>query len=356
MIVLIFLIGVMLAAGAAWVVVVVRRHTARRAREAIDDTAARDLYGRYLCDVEALTQAYLLRASPDDEWLAGIKKRAAVAGRLRQPGSTACKQNGTASNARTVVADLLADTAKTEITETVPAAALSAEDFAVAESAAVYDWPMGRAQRHQHGRRRWLIAAAAAAVLASGGAGAFLASKAGHVPPSPSPSPVANSSTSSTASQLPGAAAMATLASYLSRSASVMPTVQAAIHGVEDCSESPAAGQEALQQAINTRQDILNGLRTLSVSGLPNGAQLVSTLTSAMRNSIQVDELYRSWMAESASLEMPCRPDLNRVAVANYVTGRHVIAEATAAKNAFVVIWNSMAPRYGQQTYSSTGF
>jgi hypothetical protein len=69
-----FIAGVLLAAGAACIAV--RRH---RTREATGDAAARDLYGRYLCEVEALTHAYLLRASPDEEWLAGIKKRAIAA-------------------------------------------------------------------------------------------------------------------------------------------------------------------------------------------------------------------------------------------------------------------------------------
>jgi hypothetical protein len=31
-------------------------------------------------------------------------------------------------------------------------------------------------------------------------------------------------------------------------------------------------------------------------------------------------------------------------------------ATATTSKDAFLAIWNPTAPRYGQQTYSDTGF
>ena len=40
----------------------------------------------------------------------------------------------------------------------------------------------------------------------------------------------------------------------------------------------------------------------------------------------------------------------------NYVAGRNASAAATTSKDAFLAIWNPMAPRYGQQTYSDTGF
>ena len=39
-----------------------------------------------------------------------------------------------------------------------------------------------------------------------------------------------------------------------------------------------------------------------------------------------------------------------------YAAGQQESIPATAAKNAFVNLWNPMAPSYGQKTYSSTGF
>ena len=147
---------------------------------------------------------------------------------------------------------------------------------------------------------------------------------------------------------------MATLGSYLARSASVRSTIQSAIDGVQGCSESPSSGEATLQQAINTRQDILNALPTLSVSGLPNGTQLVSTLTTTMQDSVAADKDYQSWMRDFANSGSPCGSDPSQDS--NYAAGVNVSNAATTAKNAFVAIWDPMAPRYGQQVYSSTEF
>ena len=57
-----------------------RKHAARHHREVADDAAARDLYDRYLCDVDALTQAYLLQAPSDTEWLTAITAKDSTAG------------------------------------------------------------------------------------------------------------------------------------------------------------------------------------------------------------------------------------------------------------------------------------
>ena len=84
-------------------------------------------------------------------------------------------------------------------------------------------------------------------------------------------------------------------------------TIQSAIDGVRGCSESPSSGEGTLQQAINTRQDILNALPALSVSGLPNGTQLVSGLITAMKASITSDRDYQSWMRDFASSGSPVR-------------------------------------------------
>jgi hypothetical protein len=211
-------------------------------------------------------------------------------------------------------------------------------------------------------RRGWLIAIAAAVVLASTGAGALVAGKIGpghgRSPASPGrPGPASSTSlvTSPAANtQLPGAAAMATLGSYLARSASVRSTIQSAIDGVGNCSESPSRGEAILQQAIDTRQGILNDLPALPVSRLPHGTQLVSTLTTTMQDSVTADKDYQSWMKDFASSGSPCGSDPSRDP--NYADAVNASTAATSAKSAFVAIWNPMAPRYGQQVYASTGF
>jgi hypothetical protein len=234
-----------------------------------------------------------------------------------------------------------------------------------------YPGPRARGpQRHRSSRRGWLMAVAAVVVLAAVGVVAFLAGKAGPHSSSPGTvnaaassqvasasagtSPASSSASGTQATQLPGAAAMTTLGSDLARSAAVRPTVQAAIDDVQNCSESPSSGEAALQQAINTRQDILQGLTTLDVSGLPNGAQLVSTLSTAMQNSLTADNDYHAWMADLVSAGSACGSNASQDS--NYVAGGTASSAATTSKNDFLAIWNPMAPRYGQQTYSATGF
>ena len=132
------------------------------------------------------------------------------------------------------------------------------------------------------------------------------------------------------------------------------PTVQAAINNVQNCSESPATAEDTIQQAISTRQNILQGLQTLSVSGLPNGTQLVSALTTAMQNSLNADTDYHAWMGDLVSSGNNCGSNPNQDS--NYVNGNAASSSATTSKNAFLSLWNPMAPTYGQPTYTATGF
>jgi hypothetical protein len=222
-------------------------------------------------------------------------------------------------------------------------------------------------QRRGTGRRGVLIGVAAVVVLAAVGAVVFLAGK-GKPPTatnagnstgastsvtSPAPSPSVSPS-SSAPTQPPGAPAMATLASYLRQSAAARPTVQTAISNVQNCSESPAQAEGALQQAITTRQNILQGLQTVSVGALPNGAQLVSALRTAMQNSLDADNDYHAWMADLASSGSPCQSNPNQDS--HYVAAGTADSASTTSKEAFVSLWNPMAPTYGQQTYTDTGF
>lgn len=147
---------------------------------------------------------------------------------------------------------------------------------------------------------------------------------------------------------------MTALASYLTQSAAVRPTVQPAIDGVRSCAETPSTGQATMQQAISTRQHIVTELQSLSPADVPNGAQLISTLTSAMQNSVNADRYYQNWMADFAAAGSPCGSDPSQNP--NFAAGQQASTTATADKNAFLRIWNPLAPRYGQRTYSATGF
>lgn len=159
---------------------------------------------------------------------------------------------------------------------------------------------------------------------------------------------------SPSAAQLPGAAAMAVISADLAQSAAVRSAVQLAIDSVQNCSESPSSAEATLRQANTTRQTILQGLQTLNVSGLPNGIQLVSVLTTAMQNSLNADNDYHAWLANLVSSRAACGSNPNQDP--KYVVAGTASAAATTSKLAFLAIWNPMAPRYGQQTYTVTGF
>jgi serine/threonine protein kinase len=210
--------------------------------------------------------------------------------------------------------------------------------------------------------RRWLLTAAAAIALAGAAAGAFLAFRpraaSQHATGSAAGAHAGPLSTNAKRAAPPptgppGELVMATLGSYLARSASVRPTVQAAIDGVQTCAQSPASGEATLHRAISTRQQIIDGLGTLAPAGLPHGAQLISELTTAMQDSITADRDYQGWMADVASTGS-CAANVS--GDPNYAAAQNADVQATAAKNAFVSVWNPMAPGYRQQTYSATGF
>ena len=58
-----------------------------------------------------------------------------------------------------------------------------------------------------------------------------------------------------------------------------------------------------------------------------------------------------AFMANSGN---PCGSDPSQDP--NYAAAVNVSNVATIAKNAFVAVWDPMAPRYGQRVVSSTGF
>ena len=260
----------------------------------------------------------------------------------------------------------------TWIPQTGPAAAVSAGDFRTAAATPpaglppVPGGPAAQARRHRPFRRSWLTVAVAAAavVLAAFVSGIFI--KAGYHgtpaslarPAAPLKSPAPHATSPAVAGEItvpptglaPGAAAMAAIGSYLAQSASVLPAVRRAIDGVENCTVSPSSGQATLQQVISTRQGILTDLQILQVPGLPDGAQLVSTLTTAMQDSVNQDRHYHSWMVNFANAGSPCGSGPGQDP--DYAAAQNLAARTAAAKNAFLAIWNPMAPGYGQQTYS----
>lgn len=236
-------------------------------------------------------------------------------------------------------------------------------------------------------RRTIVIAVVAAVVLLAGGAAAGILATRGHSSKnistssaagtkpsasSPTVSPptsqvtappitAALATTSTTVAPTttvstipPGTASMASLASYIAQSAAVRPTVQNSINGVESCSISPFAGESVLQQAAVTRQNIINGITAVPLNGLPNGPQLITTLSRSLQDSIAADQDYINWMNDFATNGYPCRSDPTQDY--QYNAGQTASQQATADKSAFIALWNPMAATYGQMTYTANAF
>lgn len=171
-------------------------------------------------------------------------------------------------------------------------------------------------------------------------------------PTTVAPSTTSTSVPSSTTSTgLADSGAITAIAGDLSQSAAVRPTVQNAINGVVNCSVDPGTGESTLQQSIDARQSILSSLGGVDVSGIPQGQSMVSDLQQALTVSVQADRDYQKWMEDVASSGQ-CNSD--PTGDSNFQAGQAASAQATAAKTAFLAIWNPLAPTYGEPTYTAT--
>ncbi len=229
-------------------------------------------------------------------------------------------------------------------------------------------------------RRGWVVPVIVAAILLAGGGGAAVvftqsshsarvsasgstgADAATSTTLTPATDPAAGTNTTlppdtttpTTAppsTVAPGAPAAAAIATYLQQSAAVRPTVQNAINGVETCNLSAQDGENVLQQAITTRQQILTDLSNLDVSELPHGVELVSDLTQALNDSTTADGYYQQWMSDVGGSGQ-CNADPTQDS--NYEAGQSASQSASADKASFLAVWNVIAVQYNEPTYTVT--
>jgi hypothetical protein len=146
-------------------------------------------------------------------------------------------------------------------------------------------------------------------------------------------------------------ATVSALADDLRQTVAVRPSVLGAIEGVQSCQIDPTAASQTLRAAIDTRHTILDGLRHLSLDGVPNGTALVAVLTQSLTASIQADTDYQAWMGDvNATGQCVGNPNQD----ANYQHGQAESQSATAAKTTFVGLWDAIAPTYHEPTYTAT--
>jgi hypothetical protein len=77
-------------------------------------------------------------------------------------------------------------------------------------------------------------------------------------------------------------------------------------------------------------------------------ADIARKPTSRCQAAAEVLIRLPAWLADLVSSGAACGSNPNR--------DPKYVAAGTASELAFVAIWNPMAPRYGQQTYTATGF
>ncbi|QMU74568.1 hypothetical protein GXW83_00975 [Streptacidiphilus sp. PB12-B1b] len=119
-----------------------------------------------------------------------------------------------------------------------------------------------------------------------------------------------------------------------------------AVNDVDNCTSGGDLSNDvsALQQAAQTRQDLLSQLGALDVSALPGGDQVVSDLKQAWTESIQADQAFASWAQD---VQNGSCGSSGADHTSNWDAADDDSRQATADKQAFVTVWTPIAQQYG---------
>lgn len=119
--------------------------------------------------------------------------------------------------------------------------------------------------------------------------------------------------------------------------------VQQAVQEVQQCRTDPNAAATTAQQSAQVRSGFLDRLQGVNVSAIPNGNTMLAQLTSGLTDSIQADTSYGSWMHFVASSGCGRSAPYN----SDYKNAETQDAQADAAKNSFVSMWNPLGAKFG---------
>jgi hypothetical protein len=207
------------------------------------------------------------------------------------------------------------------------------------------------------GRKMWPIIVIAVLVLLVLGLGAaFAATALTKKSPSASSSGTSTASSSAPATSSPTISIPTTttisaaqqeaqaLSTLLSNSAVDRAQIVSAVQQITSCGNLSGA-QETLDQAATSRQNLLGQLNQLQLGALPNGIQLLQSLQAAWQASLGSDNAYAAYAGDELSNFNGCTQ--NDSGDSNAQAAATSDAEATAAKNQFVGIWNPIASTYG---------
>ena len=203
------------------------------------------------------------------------------------------------------------------------------------------------------------MAAAAVAVLAGVGAGTAIvvfrhhggqaaaggSGAAVQQPASPGGSPQNGSPGTSTEQTQ-----VAQVTPQIRQSVSARATVVRATRGVGACRMAAGKGISQMNRAISERRAVITRLGTLPVTAVPNGQRLLADFKQVLRQSIRADQGFIGWMRD---IQNSGTCPVNTTADAFYRAGLRASRQANSAKHSFLGLWNPLARRFGQPTFTA---
>jgi hypothetical protein len=220
------------------------------------------------------------------------------------------------------------------------------------------------------GRGKAVLAVLAAiAVLAAGGGAAFwlthrhqahgtlaaptTAASAAPQSPAASTGP-ATPSGAATTSASPGTgseqAEVTQITPEIQQSASARKTVLKATGAVGQCTMAPSTGVSLMNQAISQRQAALGRMGSLSVNAIPNGPAMLTDLRQVLQHSITADHDFIGWMQD---IQNTGTCSVNTSTDASFQAAGRADTLAVKAKKKFLGLWNPIARKFGQPTFTS---
>lgn len=138
----------------------------------------------------------------------------------------------------------------------------------------------------------------------------------------------------------------------LEGSTSARSKVVEAVVNVRQCRGFGRSAQD-LRAAARERERMVTRLRKLDVSELPDGDEIVSSLSRAWAKSAEADRAFANW-TEEASAPGGCT-DGEPVQGSHYRTAVRASSAAGEAKSAFVRHWNPVAAKAGLPARNEDG-
>ncbi len=142
------------------------------------------------------------------------------------------------------------------------------------------------------------------------------------------------------------------MALLLTESARARSAITAASKDLENCSaggQNLSADASTFESAANERRHLIGTLNSLDVAAIPDGRAVVSSLLTAWNASVASDQAYAGY-AQDEKLKATCVP--NDQSDANFRAAQAADQRASTTKEEFLSLWNPVARRYGQPTYT----